>query len=394
MFSLFNRPPRPESRVPRPVSGPMGPMGAQGPPGPPGPPGRTGVQGTGVTHIHGQPVPNSPIFHAVEDAPADHPVPMRSHAGDAGHDLHAVQGGTIPSGQRRAIPVGYSVELDPATYGKIEGRSGLARDWGLQVLGGVIDSGYTGELVVILYNSGRDIFRYERGDRIAQLVVQPMVAGGAVNVDGERGANGFGSTDDTRTKESMYNLPAVDDGVVEDVVVYPILEAAEEWNTAEADLPEDTSADGPEDPSDYLPEDLDTDMVNHPPHYRDHHLFQGECWHYAQWMVYGQGAAFKYLWRAESKDTVVSNLDKAHWYLANGGLAGSGRRWVDLDVDRPELATALTEAVTDAEDHGEEYTLGQFFVATAAVYTSLALPEDALEYVQRALDWYQRPDNL
>lgn len=708
MFSYFANRLRGDTGVP----GPVGPMG---PKGDPGLDGRDGRDAT--VHVNLQ-YP-APVFHRVESAPADHPVPSRSHNGDAGHDLHSTVTGVIPSGQRRAIPIGYSVDLDSMTYGKVEARSGLARDHGLVVLGGVIDSGYTGEMVVMLFNSGERPWTYQRGDRVAQLVVQPVVVDPENHLaDGERGADGFGSTGGNmdHLKDALYNRAAAREnapdtgtgaemtahytqpgtvltdkhgdhwglmerggdatpqwmvgptdknrrermdyrermglrggidqlpdhwgpytlGQAEDPteVVYPeentsaayfnehrsipgvvvqdregdfweyldavpagtlgINPAGQGWTVgstpearrdrqlmghgdmelsegyapytnvtpsgdvvvADTEDPQEVSAsaayfnqychpnqvlrdregdyweymlsksaegvhgwvmgptpearqakqdagviqtdlsaswepytditlpdverawpapsddvegEGP-DPigsmykdrdgdvwelmehsgggqcrwvtgddhqerqdiaemgghldlperwgpytrlnpnpvvtSEHMPAntalafssvgvelDLGVDMVNHPPHYKDHPIFSGECWTYAQWMVYGQGAAFKYLWRSESKDTVVSNLDKAHWYISNS-WASDSLLWNNLEVDHLDLANQLSGAVTEAENNGDDYTLGQLLVASAAVFVALGEAEDALEYVQRALNWYQTPDNV
>ena len=98
----------------------------------------------------------------------------------------------VPTGLRVAIPSGFEIQLRP--------RSGLALKHGITLLNapGTIDSDYRGEIGVILYNSGSQAFLIAHGDRIAQLVVAPVIQARFVNVDqlagSERNAGGFGST--------------------------------------------------------------------------------------------------------------------------------------------------------------------------------------------------------
>ena len=98
----------------------------------------------------------------------------------------------VPTGLRVAIPPGFEVQLRP--------RSGLALKHGITLLNapGTVDSDYRGEIGVILYNSGTQAFLIAHGDRIAQLVVAPVIKARFVNVDepagSERNAGGFGST--------------------------------------------------------------------------------------------------------------------------------------------------------------------------------------------------------
>ncbi|MFZ8868597.1 MAG: dUTP diphosphatase [Paracoccaceae bacterium] len=98
----------------------------------------------------------------------------------------------VPTGLRVAIPPGFEVQLRP--------RSGLALKHGITLLNapGTVDSDYRGEIGVILYNSGSQAFLIAHGDRIAQLVVAPVIQARFVNVDelagSERNAGGFGST--------------------------------------------------------------------------------------------------------------------------------------------------------------------------------------------------------
>lgn len=125
----------------------------------------------------------------------------RAYDGDAGLDLRAFPDGdqdTIPAYGRTVIPTGIHIELPEDTVGLVWSRSGLSVSKGLEVGAGCIDPGYRGEVKVVLYNhSGEDVTINE-GDKIAQLLVLPLVRVSPVEVDelgpSTRGLNGFGSS--------------------------------------------------------------------------------------------------------------------------------------------------------------------------------------------------------
>lgn len=120
----------------------------------------------------------------------------------AGLDLAAAldQPLVIPPGGRAAVPTGIAIALEPGFEGQVRPRSGLARRAGVTVLNapGTIDADYRGEVVVLLVNLGGEPVAIEPGDRIAQLVVAPVVRVEIEEVGelapSERGAGGFGST--------------------------------------------------------------------------------------------------------------------------------------------------------------------------------------------------------
>lgn len=127
--------------------------------------------------------------------------PARSHAGDAGLDLSACEAVVLAPGQRAAVPTGWAVAIPAGMAGLVVPRSGNALRHGLTVANapGLIDSGYRGELKVILVNLGDADVHVQEGDRIAQLVVTPVHCGAPVQVDDlppsdGRGDGGFGST--------------------------------------------------------------------------------------------------------------------------------------------------------------------------------------------------------
>jgi dUTP pyrophosphatase len=128
-------------------------------------------------------------------------LPARAHPGDAGLDLCALEPAVLDPGARTSIPTGLAVEIPAGCAGFVLPRSGLAARHGVTVVNapGLVDSGYRGELRVLLMNTDREApFALSTGDRIAQLVVVriellvPVEA--AVLTDSARGAGGFGST--------------------------------------------------------------------------------------------------------------------------------------------------------------------------------------------------------
>src|SRR3954452_13316695 len=128
-------------------------------------------------------------------------LPTRAHSGDAGMDLSACETVTIGVGERAVVGTGLAVEIPEGHAGLVVPRSGLALRHGLSVVNapGVIDSGYRGEIRVILLNTDAEhAFAVEPGMRIAQLLVVPAVAVEVVEVveltTTERGESGFGSS--------------------------------------------------------------------------------------------------------------------------------------------------------------------------------------------------------
>jgi dUTP pyrophosphatase len=128
-------------------------------------------------------------------------VPTRAHRGDAGLDLYALDGATLGPGERASLRTGIAVEIPDGQAGLVLPRSGLADRHGLALVNapGLVDSGYRGELRVLLLNTDRDQpCEILRGDRIAQLVLVAIQTPSVVVVDelalSERGAGGFGSS--------------------------------------------------------------------------------------------------------------------------------------------------------------------------------------------------------
>ena len=128
-------------------------------------------------------------------------LPVHATTGSAGLDLHAAVEATLTLSpcDRAAVPTGLVLAIPAGFEGQVRARSGWAHQFGLALTNGVgtIDADYRGEVRVLVVNLGRQDVRIERGDRIAQLVIAPVVRAqfveGAVDAT-SRGAGGFGST--------------------------------------------------------------------------------------------------------------------------------------------------------------------------------------------------------
>jgi dUTP pyrophosphatase len=128
-------------------------------------------------------------------------LPTRAYPGDAGLDLYALEDGVLGPGERAAVRTGIAVEIPEGQAGLVLARSGLAARHGIALVNapGLIDSGYRGEIRVLLLNTDRSVpFRIASGDRVAQLVLVRVEAPPVIEVDdlavSDRGAGGFGSS--------------------------------------------------------------------------------------------------------------------------------------------------------------------------------------------------------
>ena len=128
-------------------------------------------------------------------------VPTRAHDGDAGLDLYACERAHLGPGERWSVGTGVAAEIPDGHAGLVLPRSGLAREHGISLVNspGLIDSGYRGEIRVLLINNDpADIFRVAPGDRIAQLLIVPFAMAEPVEVEAlaesVRGGGGFGSS--------------------------------------------------------------------------------------------------------------------------------------------------------------------------------------------------------
>lgn len=128
-------------------------------------------------------------------------LPTRANDTDAGYDLYAAVNGTISGKQRAIVNTGIQIAIPEGYYGRIAPRSGLAVKHGIDVLAGVVDSGYRGEVGVVLQNLSLMDFDYKEGDRVAQLIIEKCHSAEWEEVENEadlsssdRGEGGFGST--------------------------------------------------------------------------------------------------------------------------------------------------------------------------------------------------------
>ena len=123
-------------------------------------------------------------------------IPRYQTQGSVGLDLHSIEAADILPGERAIVGTGLSINLQPSLEAQVRSRSGLAAKHGVFVLNspGTIDSDYTGEIKVILFNSGKETFSIKKHDRIAQLVLAEVYIVDELVLDNTREDNGLGST--------------------------------------------------------------------------------------------------------------------------------------------------------------------------------------------------------
>jgi dUTP pyrophosphatase len=125
-------------------------------------------------------------------------LPSRGSASSAGLDLHSIEDVLLESGMRKGISTGLAIAVPDGHYGRIAPRSGLAVRNGLDVLAGVVDADYRGELKCIVINLGTESVSLKKGDRIAQLIIEKIELLDPVWSDSlddtERSGRGFGSS--------------------------------------------------------------------------------------------------------------------------------------------------------------------------------------------------------
>ncbi len=128
----------------------------------------------------------------------DGKVPTRAKSSDAGYDLYSTVDMPITPTARQLVPTGIAIEIPEGYYGRIAPRSGLAVRAGIDILAGVVDSGYRNEIKVVMINLGEGLVSVNKGDRIAQLIIEKCydVEWEEVNElsDSDRGEGGFGSS--------------------------------------------------------------------------------------------------------------------------------------------------------------------------------------------------------
>ncbi len=125
-------------------------------------------------------------------------LPSMGHVGDAGFDLYTTEAITVEPGERKQINTGLAMEIPEGYVGLIWEKSGLSHKAGLKTLGGVIDSGYRGEVLIGIINLSDTAYRFEAGHKVAQMIIQKIERPEIVEVEElsqtNRGEAGFGST--------------------------------------------------------------------------------------------------------------------------------------------------------------------------------------------------------
>ena len=125
-------------------------------------------------------------------------LPTYAHPGDAGLDLYSCEDIIIEPMARYAVSLGFALEIPHGFVSRILDRSGMAIKNGIHCLAGVVDAGYRGEYKAIMINLGDVPYKIEKGDRVAQMLIQPVEICDIEIVDklsdSERGEGGFGAS--------------------------------------------------------------------------------------------------------------------------------------------------------------------------------------------------------
>lgn len=128
----------------------------------------------------------------------DAKLPSYAHPGDAGLDLYCCENVSLRPGERKAIRTGIAIQLPRGYAGLIWDKSGLAIKDGLSTLGGVFEHTYRGEYLIIMLNTSKKTYYFKKGDKIAQLLIQPISECKVREVNNlsktKRGAKRFGSS--------------------------------------------------------------------------------------------------------------------------------------------------------------------------------------------------------
>jgi len=128
----------------------------------------------------------------------DAKLPTYAHPGDVGMDLYSLEDYELKPGERKIFSVGFALEFSEGYAAIVKDKSSLPMKAGLHTMGGVFDAGYRGEYNVNLINLGHEAYHIEKGDKIAQLVIYPIIIAELEEAgelsDTSRGEGGFGST--------------------------------------------------------------------------------------------------------------------------------------------------------------------------------------------------------
>lgn len=129
---------------------------------------------------------------------AESKIPQYAHPGDAGMDLYSSEDSVLEPGKQTTVKTGVSMAIPSGYVGLIWDKSGLAAKHGIKTMAGVVDSGYRGEVCVVMINLGNTSYKIEKHTKIAQLLIQPVNSANVIEVEEldatSRGKGGFGST--------------------------------------------------------------------------------------------------------------------------------------------------------------------------------------------------------
>lgn len=125
-------------------------------------------------------------------------IPKYAHHDDAGMDLYTVEPFELEPGERKSVPLGIAIEVPEGYVGLIWDKSGLSHKYGIKSFGGVVDAGYRGEIHAGIMNLSDKFFSFEKGHKIAQLLIQKIEQAEFEETDSlsdsTRGSGNFGST--------------------------------------------------------------------------------------------------------------------------------------------------------------------------------------------------------
>jgi dUTP pyrophosphatase len=126
------------------------------------------------------------------------PMPAYAYAGDAAFDLYAKEKTILKPGERKAVPTGIMMEIPEGYVGLVWDKSSVGIKGGIKTLGGVIDCGYRGEVLIGLINLSQEEYVFEKGHKLAQMIIQKKETVEIEEVDeladSHRGEGGFGSS--------------------------------------------------------------------------------------------------------------------------------------------------------------------------------------------------------
>ena len=128
----------------------------------------------------------------------DAKIPSYAYTGDAGLDLYTSEDLIIKKGERKSVALGIAVEIPDGYVGILFDKSGLSHKYGLKSYGGIIDSGYRGEIHVGMMNLSDADYEFKTGDKIIQILIMPVLQAVVIEcadlTDSDRGVGAFGSS--------------------------------------------------------------------------------------------------------------------------------------------------------------------------------------------------------